>query len=325
MNVVELPALDGRDPLGFLAALGLLRLLGEEVRLCFSDVTGCAQIHTTLRDADEIAGALQSIVEAIDEDAVLPVVGPKFPLRPAAPSRTPGAEKSDESDPMRVSRTAYGEQLHDRVEALGSRAVKWLSFLVTDLAVDRAGRAALTPYMAPAGKQTVWTFFRKPLEMVREEPSQLVEALTGWRRVDGFTGEYLDHRALRLAADHPSGKSIPAGVPGATWLATQALPLLRITGDGRNVSATLWHRHNRRTVMVWPLWKPALDIHAVQALLDHPYLRPAPARQRRAITVERRRLRPLGVFEVCGAERQPIEGGKSAGVLAPIVISNEPN
>ncbi|MFF5111517.1 hypothetical protein [Streptosporangium sp. NPDC000509] len=325
MNTVELSALDGRDPLGFLAALGVLRVLGDEVRLSFSDTTGCAQIHSAFQNTDNIAGALRDIVEATDEDAALPALGPKFPLRPAPPSRARDAEKTDESDPMRVLRPAYGEHLYDRVEALGSEAVTWLSFLVTDLAVDRAGRAVLTPYMAPAGKQTVWTFFRKSLEVVRAEPSRLTEALTGWRRVDGFTGEYLDHRVLRSAADHPSGKSIPAGVPGATWLATQALPLLRVTGDGHNVSATLWHRHNRRTVMIWPVWKPALDIHAVQVLLDHPCLRPSPTRQGRPTAVEREGLLPLGVFDVYGAERQPIEGGKSAGVLAPVHIAHRPD
>ncbi|OUC97364.1 type I-G CRISPR-associated protein, Cas3-extension family [Streptosporangium minutum] len=325
MNTVDLPALDGRDPLGFLATLGLLRVLGEQVRLSFSDTTGCAQIHGDFHDTDEIAGALRDIVEATDDDAALPALGPKFPLRPAPPSRAHGADKADESDPMRVLRPAYGEHLYARVEPLGSAAVEWLSFLVTDLAVDRAGRAALTPYMAPAGKQTVWTFFRKSLEVVRAEPSRLAEALTGWRRVDGFTGEYLDHRVLRSAADHPSGKSIPAGVPGATWLATQALPLLRVTGDGQNASATLWHRHNRRAVMIWPLWRPALDAHAVQTLLDHPLLRPTPSRQGRPVTVERKRLLPLGVFDVYGAERQSIEGGKSAGVLVPIRIADQPD
>ncbi|MFI7610677.1 hypothetical protein ACIBP6_05490 [Nonomuraea terrae] len=322
MNTVELPALDGRDPLGFLAALGLLRVLREDARLSFSDTTGCAQIHSAFTNTDGIAGALTDIVADIEEDAALPGVGPKFPLRPVPASRARGAEKADESDPMRVPRPAYGEHLYDRVEALGDGAVEWLSYLVTDLAVDRAGRAALTPYMAPAGKQTVWTFFRKSLEVVRQEPSRLTEALIGWRRVDGFTGEYLDHRVLRSAADHPSGKSIPAGVPGATWLATQALPLLRVTGDGRNVSAALWHRHNRRAVMIWPLWKPALDIHAVQALLDHPSLRPAPTSQGHAIAVERERLVPLGVFGIYGAERQAVEGGKSAGVLVPVRVAS---
>ncbi|GAA3096472.1 hypothetical protein GCM10017600_01540 [Streptosporangium carneum] len=100
---------------------------------------------------------------------------------------------------------------------------------------------------------------------------------------------------------------------------------MHITGDGHTVSAALWHRHNRRTVMIWPLWKPALGAHAVQALLDHPFLRPSPKGQAETVTVDRMRLLPLGVFDVFGAERQPIEGGKSAGVLVPLRIADEPD
>ncbi|MFF3665444.1 type I-G CRISPR-associated protein, Cas3-extension family [Microtetraspora malaysiensis] len=324
MNTVELPALDGRDPLGFLAALGLLQVL-DKVRLSFSDTTGCALLHGPFRDVAGIAGALRDIVAAIDEGAVLPGVDSKFPLRPAAPSRDRDAEKTDESDPMRVPRSAYAEQLHGQVAAMGNGGLGWLPSLVTDLAVDHAGRAALTPCMAPYGKQNVWTFFRKPLEAVRDDPARLSEALAGWRRLDGFTGEYLDHRVLRSAADHPLGKSIAAGVPGATWLATQALPLLRLTGDGQNLSATLWHRLHRRMVMVWPVWRPALDVHAVQVLLDHPTLRPSSTGDGDQVVVDRRRLLPLGIFEVYGAERQPIKGSKSAGVLVPVRVTHRPD
>ncbi len=38
--------------------------------------------------------------------------------------------------------------------------------------------------------------------------------------------------------------------------------------------------------------------------------------------VSRSRLFPLGVFEVCGAERITIEGRKSASVLAPIAMAD---
>jgi CRISPR-associated endonuclease/helicase Cas3 len=225
---------------------------------------------------------------------------------------------------MRVRRSEYRNMLHDKVADLAApAALDWLSALVTDLAVDQEGRAALTPYNAPSGQQSLWTYFEKPLAAVRSEPSRLREALTGWRRIDKFTGEYLDHRVLCSAAEHPLGRSTEAGVPGATWLAIQALPLLRLTGDGRNPQSTLWHRIGQRTMMIWPLWQSPLDEHAVRVLIEHPLLRPnATARngQRPEPQVSRRKLAPLGVFEVCGAERLTIDGRKSAGVLAPIAI-----
>jgi hypothetical protein len=321
---VDLPALDGRDPLGFLAALGLLHLItndcGPDTRLAFSDTTATAALHSRLASLDDIAQTLARIAGRAHPDGAIPDLDPAFPLAKPRRTRDPGQPKTDERDPMRVPRDRYRDALADPVRALGhEEATTWLPALVTDLAVDNAGRAALTPFNAPSGQQSLRTFFDKPLAAVRREPSWLTEALAGWRRVDGYTGEYLDHRVLRSAADHPSGASVEAGVPGATWLATMALPLLRLTGDGQHVRAALWHRAGRRSLMVWPLWRQPLDLPAVRVLLEHPALRPTDQR-----TVAREPLTPLGVFDVCGAERQPIAGRNSAGVLAPTTIPTPP-
>ncbi|HUY44581.1 MAG TPA: hypothetical protein VMV92_02470 [Streptosporangiaceae bacterium] len=324
---VELPALDGRDPLGFLAALGLLRVItaacGPEVRLAFAADTGRALLLSPLPDISAIAAELTQVVSGIGDDCVLGDTGPGFPLRKGSRKTLRSAPTGGESDPMRVSRENFRGQLHAGVAELRSpAAADWLTVLVTDLATDRQGRAALTPYHAPAGQQSLWTFFEKPLAAVRAEPARLTEALTGWRRTDRVSGEYFDHRVLRSAADHPAGHSTEAGVPGATWLATQALPLLRLTGDGRNPAAALWHRLGRRMIMIWPLWNHPLGEHAIRVLLEHPLLRPRPATDdpQPPPRAPRSALAPLGVFDVCGAERQPIEGRKSAGVLAPIPV-----
>ena len=312
-TATELPALDGRDPLGFLAALGLLSVLtasGTTARLAWSADTGCAVLHTALEGTGAIAAVLADAVAAIGDGCVIGGAEPGFPL----PKQGTG------SDPMRVRR----EDFRGLADRTGPGALRWLAVLVTDLAADRAGRAALTPYVAPSGQQSLRTFFGKPLTAVRDEPTRLAEALTSWRRADGFTGEYLDHRVLRNAADHPSGRSAEAGVPGATWLATQALPLLHLTGDGHRAAATLWHRLGRRQVMIWPLWKPALDIHAVDALLAHPLLRPQRDNADAAPVVPRAALAPLGVIDVYGAERQAIEGRKNSGALAPVTVEDAP-
>lgn len=329
---LELPALRGDDPLGYLAALGLIRLLDAELsgqaRMSFSRSTSCAVLHSPLTTLQEVADQLKGIVMDVDPEGAVPRASSAFPLRPGTRSRSGDQPTGGESDPMRVPREEF-PQLVTLTDLLGNEAMDWLPNLVTDLAVDRNGRAALTPYMAPSGKQNVWTFFRKSYEAVRDNPERLTEALTGWRRIDGFTGEYLDHRVLRSAADHPSGKSTEAGVPGATWLATQALPLLRLTGDGITATATLWHRLGRRTIMTWPLWHPPLDIHAVRTLIEHPALRPhssGRSNHTNTFIVDRPGYAPLGVFNVQGAERQLIPGRKNAGALAPIVIlDHNPN
>jgi hypothetical protein len=308
--LVEIPALDGRSPLGFLAALGLLNILsqvsGPPPALSFSDSDGSAIIQSSHASLDEITEKLESIVALAEKETAIAGIDARFPLRAGS-----GA------DPMRRDRDSYRD-LAAEIACIDPRAAEhWLPHLATDLAVDRQGRAELTPLNAPSGKQNLRTFFAKPLEEVRANPARLREALAGWRRMEGFTGEYFDHRVINSAADDALGRSVESGVPGATWLATMALPLLRVTGDGQNVAATMWHRTQRRFVMIWPLWRQPLDSLGVQVLIEHPCLIPVDSTP----TVRRKGWPLLRIFGVYGAERQHIPGRKFAGVLAPIAVS----
>ena len=221
---------------------------------------------------------------------------------------------------MRRPRERFRELLVE-IDAIDNHASsEWMPFLFTDLAVDAQGRADLTPFCAPSGKQNLRTFFEKPLSAVRANPSLLREALIGWRRVEGFTGEYLDHRVLNSAADDPGGQSAERGVPGATWLATMAIPLLRVTGDGEHIGATLWHRVSRRSIMIWPVWEQPLDLAAIKVLIEHRSLIPVDARP----AVCSASWPALSIFAVYGAERQRIPGRNFAGVLAPCAVVVEP-
>ncbi|TCB89404.1 hypothetical protein E0H26_28075 [Micromonospora zingiberis] len=312
---LPLSALDGRDPLGFLAALGLLRLLAThttaDVRLSFDDTTGQATLHGPYHTCRHVADDLAAIAATMTDDTVIPGLPAAFPLPKTG---TKG------SDPMRVARDDY-PTLHDAVTELGDDAVQWLSCLITDLGHDDRGRVALTPYSAPAGQQTVRSFFGASAAHIRARPEHLLDALTAWRRITGFTGEYLDHRVLHSTADHPRGEpGSERGVPGATWLAIMALPLLRLAGDGTTATATLWRRlPNRRRIMLWPLWRQPLNLAAITTLIEHPDL--APTSDGNHITMPGEKAKALGVFAVAAAQRRPIEGRKSAGVLVPIPVN----
>ncbi|NLU70863.1 hypothetical protein [Streptomyces sp. HNM0574] len=314
---VELPALDGRHQLGFLAALGLLRLLTPDdpaeawPRLSFSRTTGSAILTSHFPDLESITEQLSSIATSVSEDAVLPGVHPDLPF----PAGSTGG------DPMRPLRGDY-RTLDQRIRKIDPGfADRWLPHLVTDQAEDQRGRVALTPYMAPSGKQTVRTFFEKPLGLVRRTPAYLREALVQWRRIPGVTGEYLDHQVLNSAADDPHGESSERGIPGATWLATMALPLLHLSGDGTRVQATLWHTIANRPVMIWPLWHTPLTVPSVQAVLDHPALRPLPTTDRNTPpTLDPTLWQPLSIFTAGAARRVTIPGRKSAGVLTSLNV-----
>lgn len=311
-KTLHLPALDGRDPLGFLASLGLLRLLAEDgadIQLSFSEQTATTVLQCSYGSAAEVAAALQDVV-ARNPDSVIPGAPAEFPRMKVG---TRG------SDPMRVGRDEYRGHVETVRQSIGHVALRWQAAIATDLACDKEGKVILTPFFAPSGQQTVRSFFEKPVTTVRREPERLLEALTAWRRVPGVTGEYLDHRVLRSKADHPRGESAEIGVPGATWLAIMALPLLRLTGDGTSARSTLWRRPpGRQAVMVWPVWRPALDLPAIMTLIEHPDIT-IDVVDGQYVT-DTTAWAALGVFAVAAATRRPVEGRKSAGVLTPLTV-----
>lgn len=151
---VELPALDGRDPLGFLAALGLHVVLtaeqGADVRMSFSDTTGCALLRSDLDSTRSMAAALAAFVARAGDETAIVGVDDRFPLRKPDPAtaRATGASKAD---PMRVRREEY-PHLMARVAEMGESAVRWLRVLITDLGIDReASNQAIDP---PTGQRS---------------------------------------------------------------------------------------------------------------------------------------------------------------------------
>ena len=306
MTVLTLPALDGRTPLGFLAALGLTRLLSvhtdDSPRLSWSTQDYTAQLHTTRDSIDAVVADLQNIVDSIPHDGVLPGVPENFPPPGEAPDRlrlTPGALKALASE--------LAPEPDTEVDA-------WLGSLVTDLSLDDKSRSDISMMAAPSGKQSMRTMLQKPLKLVREDPGCLTEALLGWRRRPGVSGEYLDHRVLFDAADSAVGKSEERGVPGATWLALMSYPLLRTTALGTEPTTTGWHRRRRQTaVFVYPLWTAPLDRHAVTGLLEHPIMLQCVGGELPAAA------EVLSIFSIRRAQRRRIPGRTFAGVLGPVM------
>ncbi len=323
---LDLPALDGRLPLGFLAACGVQRILnsdgGPPVRLSWCPVRATARLGITgdrskgpdsplSADLDAVVTRLHDIAGGIGDDCLLPGGVPRFPG--AAPKGWP------RNDGMRVPRENFADSVADWRSQMADTADLWVPAMVTDQAVDNKGCVAITPFAAPSGQQTFITMFDKTLRMVQQDRELLRQALIGWRRRDGVTGEYLDHHVLQSAADRSDGRSDERGVPGATWLALMALPRFPVWSDGATPLAGGWQSVGRRRAVTWPLWQAPLDEDSVASLVAHPGMRlTAGADGRLACDIAS--LAPLSVFRVCAAERRQISGRTFAGVLTPIPI-----
>jgi hypothetical protein len=305
MTILTLPALDGRTPLGFLAALGLTRLLDvhtdDRPRLSWSPEDYTAQLHTTRGSIDSVVADLHNIIDSIPDDGVLPGVPVNLPPPGAAP------------DQLRLRPVALRALAKELAPESDGEVEAWLGSLVTDLSLDDKARSDISMMAAPSGRQSMRTMLEKPLELVRKDPGALAEALLGWRRRPGVSGEYLDHRVLFDAADSGAGRSEERGVPGATWLALMSYPLLRTTALGSEPITTGWHRRRRQpSLFVYPLWKVPLDRHAFTALLEHPMMLQCVRGEVPAAA------EVLSVFAVRRAQRRKIPGRTFAGVLGPV-------
>lgn len=306
MTELNLPALDGRKPLGFLSAIGLTRLLtvsatndAEPPRLSWRPAERTAVLHSRHDSLDAVVDALTCLVAAIPADTVLPGGPPGLPPPGAAPDklRVPPAQ-------LRLLASAPPISTNPEAEA-------WLASLVTDLCLDDKGRADISLMAAPSGRQSMFTMLEKPLALVRDHPDYLREALVGWRRRPGVSGEYLDHQVLYDAADSDVGIAEERGVPGATWLAIMAYPLLRTTSAGPDPITSGWHRRTGPPEFIYPLWSEPLDTSAIVALLEHPLWSTIVGANMPA------EAGALSVFEVGRARRRRIPGRTFAGVLGP--------
>lgn len=319
---VGLPALDGRTALGFLAACGLLRIaeeeLGREARLSWSVDDGTAQVEIDGCDnLTEIVDLLTDFLGSLGEGQLLPGGPVGFPPRAG---QTGG-------DPMRRPREDLRTATERWRAECGEEFVeRWIPAMVSDLATDGEGRAHHTLLAAPSGKQTFNTMFAFNLAAVRKDPAaRLAEALRSWRRVEKFSGEYLDHRVIRSATDTTEGRSLEAGVPGATWLALMAMPWFPVGGDGKQRVNAGWRTIGppKRLYFVWPLWNPRLDGAAVRAVVSHPAIESESVgsglRLRASVSAQ---LAALGIFAVMAARREFIPERNFAGVLVPVPVAS---
>jgi hypothetical protein len=243
LHRIDLPGLVGDEPLGFLAAIGLMTQLLETSYLSWDpeDQHAILHCHRPASVVDLVAVLMKRLRDIREGQALPNTTG--FPLR-----RMRGAP-----DPLRITPAEY-RQLARRTGG-GS----WLAATVTDRATDSAGHCLVNPLVAVRGQQTIGSFWYYPMLEVRRDPEQLLtEALTGWRRVEGSEGWLLDHRATYSTDPGLRGPGGSMAVPGATWLATLAVGEF---GYPRYGSPDLpqglpsgWFRVEGQEVFAWPLW-----------------------------------------------------------------------
>lgn len=247
---------DGANPLGFLCALGLLRVLDQHAT------------HASPRLSWRDAGYWRPVlyVSEAEPDPVEVVMADCETWKDAL-------ELSLED--LKVPMTDFQKFLQKAAEVAARTSRRAADFAVayaTDVVVDRKGVTRPTALHFTSGNQKFLRIAAALAKGVTE--THVREALHGpWRPQDEIPALRWDasgERLHALMANAPT-ESKPPGVAGANWLAFHALPLFpTFPLSSRRLGTVGFPRGE--AAFVWPLWNVPITLRTVRTLLAHPKL-----------------------------------------------------
>jgi hypothetical protein len=268
---LELPGLLAHQPLGFLAACGLLRSLTERrdfgwTKLSWKDAGGAGRFAV------------------IDSERVLDIDGATQVLlcRSKQQRESPALGWSTKID----DRTKYRQTARSAIQGLREPRprddVDMLAALASDLVHD-GGRLRSTAFDLTSGNQRILQSIRvlagEP-ETAKGKPDPLTrdaieEALIGpWKYRDGDHSLGWDPNAQRLHALRgklPEKDNENRSVRAAVFLASQALPLFPCFSVRRRLRTTGFHEFDDDAWFAWPVWRDPISLDALRSLLAQPF------------------------------------------------------
>ncbi|HXL90194.1 MAG TPA: hypothetical protein VN969_14705 [Streptosporangiaceae bacterium] len=308
MNDVTLPALAGTNPLGFLAALGILDIVSRIVpgaTLRWTDELVPRAVMGGTGDVDELLDMLDRERDRWGTSALL-----------AFPHGSPLADAKPDPELLRGWLEAVSHAGGSGPDA------GLLCALVAEGAFDGNGNAKPTHLHFTAGQQRFLEMVRTLVSGVDRE--RLREAVCGpWRYDSALPSLSWDARGERIyavRATNPS-KDKRQAVPGADWLAFRGLIFYPVTRTlGGSLRTTACDNEWKRSAFRWPLWsvpccRDALgSLVADQTLVSHRYrdrLRPRDLAARGILSVLEAPIRrtdqggygSFGPADVLAAER----------------------
>ena len=283
---VLLRGLDGSNPLGFLAAVGTLHVLGDagagSGRLGWRNVhgswkpliTGCGDDERELCDA--VLRALKNTSAAVFDVGRENRNGKEFNKFPFAHDRFVQALETHQDEACPSSRrdvdflAAFGTELYPDT--------KKDEFRETRFRMVRAGDSSRQGML----------FYAKAIREDIDHRKIERALFQAWDYRDGgysLRWDPIEDQPYALRWKDPS-KSTPADGPGtmlaANCLAFESLRCFPTVAIGRQAHTTGFHRHERRAFrFVWPIWTAMVGIETLRSLValrdlhESPLPRPA--------------------------------------------------
>lgn len=262
---LQLDGLPGANPLGFLAAMGVLDVLtraGRPATLRFLDDVVPVAVVAGADDFDDL-------IDVVDRDRASWV--------DSVVLNGPSEHPLDDAKPDNELVAAAWAREVVRTLPAGRAEADLYCGLVAEGAVDGSGKGKPTHLHFTAGQQRFLTMARELGAGV--DADRIREAIVGpWRDDSTLPSLSWDNRGGRpyaLRATNPS-KSKRSSVPGADWLALLALASFPVLAKANPYTGALGlettgcdHKW-KRSAFRWPLWSVALSLPVVRALVADP-------------------------------------------------------
>lgn len=263
MSRIQLVGVDGSNPLGFLAALGLLRVV-PGAKLGFSE-DGSFRAFVDWLDKSE--SDLATLIAADAEAAANERAPWRFTYTKAATKKQGPQEVADLKPPpddfKKFLATCIEAWLTGNDEAAGYAAAYG-----TDIAVDGKGNTKPTAFHFTAAQQT----FLGAVERIRASVTQeWVETSLfkghGERPGSNLRWDPGAERNWALMANNPSGDGTRVDAP-LEWLAFRGLPLLPSFPRGSRIITTGVVGQGDDMTFTWPLWSVPASLLTTRSALQ---------------------------------------------------------
>ena len=318
----RLRGLEGTNPLGFLAALGVQVAFATEddqPRIWWSDdITPHAVVDETFT-VDRIVSRALATLERWRRG---PAVNPRRPDGSAMPR---GDDLKLDPEDIRTylgdaGRQASGEGLASdlspldvasRFRFLQASGAGLASALVAEGSLDNKGQAKPADFYFTAGRQQFLGTVRQIMDAVAVAPEEVSTALEGpWRyesKAPSLGWDVTDDRVYALRADDPAREKKPTN-PGAEAMALLGLSLYPVFADRGRTATQGCTGSWEEGWYSWPLWRRPATSRAVKSLLAHAYAHPAASN----------RDRWYRAWSVSSIRRSPIRRGQGGyGTFGP--------
>lgn len=295
MTELLLPALEGTNPLGYLAALGALDAMargGRQATLRWTDDLVPQALLGGVEDTDDLLDLLDDDRLSWADSLVL-----------GYPESKPLTDAKPDAGVLR--------DWFERVFASNRSADSdMLCSIVAEGAFDRNKKAKPTHLHFTAGQQQFLDMVRTLASDVTKD--MLKEAIDGpWRYDSPLPSMSWDVRGERLyavRATNPSGEK-RLGVPGADWLAFRGLVFYPVSAVGGTLRTTACNTEWKRSAFRWPLWcVPASRVVVWSLVGDRSLVSAQSLRTQR--TVQPRDLAARGILRIMESPiRRSDQGG----------------